>query len=462
MHGSKSPLSQDIINATKVNYPQGLGQLTPMGMRQMYLRGREIRRRYVENQNFLTKYMVPTEIYAYASPSDRTYMSAMAHMMGLYPPGGPQPLSPNQTQNAVPPMPIENLEQIQEKLGEYALENNFQTIPIHSDAGDLESMLTKGYDPAVCPIIGEIQMFEAINNTQVNHTFQNYTNILYPLLQNKFKLNKSEPFDMETARYIIDEINSNKNEKRYVNYEFTQDEWKLIDQFEHDYMYSYSFLNDTVVQLATTEQFKFILKLFDRKANASLGHINNTNAYTQNLKYYYSSIKSQHLTAIIKGLQLPEQFRYLPKYSSSLLIEFWQKDYPMSQEEDTHYERYNYYVKFFYDDVPFKLSGAECDNDYKCQWDKVANVLQGRLFRDVVNNGTYNNNMRQFCFSHLNYEVTASTYEENLPWWLAFIIALPLVGITVAIIKIFLIIRDKKLRAQAQQSRGNYGVLNAS
>jgi len=33
--------------------------------------------------------MVPTEIYAYSSPTDRTYMSAMAHMMGLYPPGGP-------------------------------------------------------------------------------------------------------------------------------------------------------------------------------------------------------------------------------------------------------------------------------------------------------------------------------------------------------------------------------------
>jgi len=69
------------------------------------------------------------------------------------------------------------------------------------------------------------------------------------------------------------------------------------------------------------------------------------------------------------------------------------------------------------------------------------------MFRDVVNNGTFTNNIRQFCFSHLNYEVSASTYEENLPWWLAFIIALPLVGITVAIIKIFLIIRDKRIRA---------------
>lgn len=68
-------------------------------------------------------------------------------------------------------MPVENLEAFQAKLGSYALENNFQTVPIHSDAGDLESMLFRGYDPLICPIIGEIQMFEAINNTRVNITF---------------------------------------------------------------------------------------------------------------------------------------------------------------------------------------------------------------------------------------------------------------------------------------------------
>jgi len=96
---------------------------------------------------------------------------------------------------------------------------------------------------------------------------------------------------METARYIIDEIQSNRYEKRFVNYQFTEDEWKLIDQFEHDYAYLYLFRNGTIVQLSTTELFRSIIKLLDRKANASLGHINSTNAYTQNLKYYYQSVR---------------------------------------------------------------------------------------------------------------------------------------------------------------------------
>ena len=59
----------------------------------------------------------------------------------------------------------------------------------------------------------------------------------------------------------------------------------------------------------------------------------------------------------------------------------------------------------------------------------------------------HTNNLRNFCFTHLNYEVKESTYEENLPWWLAFVIAVPLVGITIAIIKIIMIIRRKNNRA---------------
>ena len=194
----------------------------------MYLRGSEIRKRYVEDQAFLSTQMNPNELYAYSTPIDRTYMSAMSFMMGLYPPGTPSAMHDNQTAHAVPPMPVENLDVIQAKLGNYALENNVQTVPIHSDAGDLESMLFRGWDPLICPIIGEIQMFEAINNTKVNSTFQNYSQTLYPVLQNKFNLNKSEPFMIDTARYIVDEIYSNKYEKRYVNYSFTPEEEQLI------------------------------------------------------------------------------------------------------------------------------------------------------------------------------------------------------------------------------------------
>eukprot|EP00347_Sterkiella_histriomuscorum_P011907 403370640 len=442
------------MNATQVYYPQGLGQLTAMGMRQMYLRGREMRKRYIEDTTFLSQRMNPDEFYAYSTPVDRTYMSAMAFMMGLYPLGTGSQMFDNQTASAVPPMPVDNLEQIKQRLGTNPLENGFQTVPIHSDSGDLESMLFRGYDPLICPIIGEIQMFEAINNTKVNSTFENYKKTLYPLLQNKFSLNKSEPFDIEVARYITDEIHTNQYEKRYVNYTFTPEEQALINNFTHDDHYLFKFNNDTITTLANNELFKFISRHFDWKANATLGHVNTSNQYLTTQRYYYSQIHQQHLIGLILGFQLEQQFRYLPKYTSSLLIEFHQRDFTLPDDgSDPVYSRENYYIKLYLDDIPIKLPNATCDDNYKCTWDSVHEFMRSRLFKDVVNNGQHTNNIRNFCFTHLNYQVTESTYEENLPWWLAFVIALPLVGITIAIIKIFLILKNKRDREQIRRQR---------
>ena len=162
----------------------------------MYIRGRIMRQRYIENNKFLQSVFDPTEIYAYSTDEDRTYTSSLSFMTGLYPPGGPAPLWDNQTIVAVPPVPVDNIEQIKYNLGNYALEDNFQTVPIHSDSGDFVSMLYKGYDQSVCPIIGEIQNFELLNNQSiVNKTFTAYATNLYPLLQKTFNIS-GPPLDI--------------------------------------------------------------------------------------------------------------------------------------------------------------------------------------------------------------------------------------------------------------------------
>ena len=47
-HGSRAPKYQNKLNSTKVYYNDGLGEITPMGMRMLYLRGLENRRRYID------------------------------------------------------------------------------------------------------------------------------------------------------------------------------------------------------------------------------------------------------------------------------------------------------------------------------------------------------------------------------------------------------------------------------
>ena len=86
-HGSRAPKYQNKLNSTKVYFEDGLGQITPMGMRQLYLRGLESRRRYVDSRPyFLNSTYAPDEIEIFSSDEARVQRSAYSYFMGLYPP----------------------------------------------------------------------------------------------------------------------------------------------------------------------------------------------------------------------------------------------------------------------------------------------------------------------------------------------------------------------------------------
>lgn len=142
-HGSALPVQY--MNFTGVSYDYtGPGQVTPFGMRQMHMRGREMRRRFINGERtYLASIVDPTEFWAYAIEGDRTYSSAMSFMTGFYPGGdeGPKLLVVNQTWIAKPPINVTRWSQENETLQFKALANNFQTVPIHSDAGNLNSTI---------------------------------------------------------------------------------------------------------------------------------------------------------------------------------------------------------------------------------------------------------------------------------------------------------------------------------
>ena len=105
-------------------------------------------------------------------------------MTGLFPSGadGPAKLVENQTVIAQPPIYVERFAQINTTLNMQALPMNFQTVPIHSDAGNLNSTVFQGYDANMCPILGEMRMYELANaSNAVNSTFQQHTAVLYQL-----------------------------------------------------------------------------------------------------------------------------------------------------------------------------------------------------------------------------------------------------------------------------------------
>ena len=122
--------------------------------------------------------------------------------------------------------------------------------------------------------------------------------------------------------------------------------------------------------------------------------------------------------------------------TSSILIEFYRKS------TGSPFDRSNYYLKIFLDDTQLQIDSV-CTIQ-SCQWDVVAAYLESRTFKT---DGMGHTTLQSKCFSHLPIDPpTPDNRVEAVPWWLALVISIPLAVITVAVIKIALVIKDKKRR----------------
>mmetsp|Transcript_23952 Transcript_23952/g.23702 ORF Transcript_23952/g.23702 Transcript_23952/m.23702 type:complete len:323 (+) Transcript_23952:178-1146(+) len=129
-------------------------------MRQHYMNGVQLRQRYIIDQSFLKPNYDSTEIYVRSTDVNRTIMSAESLLSGLYP-NGPT-ISNANLQKAIPPIQIDDLSNIQAKLGNYALPTKYQPIPIHVVEMKYDTMLYAFGDS--CPRFD--QLYNDIPNTQ--------------------------------------------------------------------------------------------------------------------------------------------------------------------------------------------------------------------------------------------------------------------------------------------------------
>ncbi|CAJ0605938.1 unnamed protein product [Cylicocyclus nassatus] len=87
-HGDRSPTKtfpKDPIQEDDWKFGGGgFGQLSPIGMRQHYNLGRQIRRRYIDRLGFLSKKYSSKEIYVRSTDFNRTIISALSNLMGMY------------------------------------------------------------------------------------------------------------------------------------------------------------------------------------------------------------------------------------------------------------------------------------------------------------------------------------------------------------------------------------------
>ena len=92
--GSHTPAKLLNLTKAKEDEPKFADYVTPLGIRQQYMIGDELRYRYVEEQQsqagaytFMDKLYNITQIYIQTSWNDTAILSAQAMLLGLYPPG---------------------------------------------------------------------------------------------------------------------------------------------------------------------------------------------------------------------------------------------------------------------------------------------------------------------------------------------------------------------------------------
>jgi hypothetical protein len=110
----------------------GAGQLTNVGMRQHFLLGSELRQRYVIEDPLLSSSYNVSQVYFRSTDVNRTLMSAQSQMMGLYPPSTGPKLPLSQAFTAVPPISVENENEVISFLDSKALVYQSQAVPIHT------------------------------------------------------------------------------------------------------------------------------------------------------------------------------------------------------------------------------------------------------------------------------------------------------------------------------------------
>ncbi len=167
--------------------------LTHVGMRQLYLMGRDLRKQYVEG-GLLSERYSPAELMlrASANKSAATCMSAYALARGLYLPGTGYSLNDKEIKRAVPPNDNFNYTSAQKELRDAALPNYFSTVAVTMYNGEADYVLDAA---TVCPNVQS--MVDAYRDD--NSTLQSRENSLEAVYKKGIYAELSKAFKTEVG-----------------------------------------------------------------------------------------------------------------------------------------------------------------------------------------------------------------------------------------------------------------------
>lgn len=269
---------------------KGPDELTAMGMREQYLLGHELRRRYL-NDNLIDFEYVIDQVQINMTDYNYTIMSGQAFIRGFLG-NSLKNLNANQMKVADPPFSIEQY--FKDKIGTNVLPVGIATLPFHTYYPHNEDVLS----PLSCPRAAHVNAKDFDKDPNVKKAIETYEKDFLDLIKKHYGISSQFPAYVSLLESIASAIHQLKETS------LNEKEERCVKEFSRALYYPNRTANKDANMYKLSGLFNYT-KLF---VNESIRTILNNTSRKQNLKAAFIFTSDTMLASILSLYNRTESF----------------------------------------------------------------------------------------------------------------------------------------------------------
>jgi len=366
-HGARTPNSFEFMSN---QYRENEGQLTVLGLVQEYQLGQEMRKRYIEDSNFLSEEFDSSEVLIKSSWKNRTVRSAYAFANGLY----PQKDGVVHENIFAEDFPVENILPLKNRVNKVE-KDDIRSVKLNEEwAKNITEIIQEDGDlyfhapkDGNCPPAEKI--IKELKKSRESQDIEDFLSIaLYPQLAASingplgFTRVHPENLNMKKAKSVLDNYRCNTFHGK-DHPEMDDLTLKLLIKTRYLYAYKLTLLDDMVRSVSSSKLFKEFLDFTSaaRDGVADTPKFVFYSAHDTNLEILFSIFLLESVIAS------NDDYNIIP-FSSVMSIELHKEQETVNGEvKESHY------VRLLFNDEPQLIKWCM---GYQCSLSQFHKILE--------------------------------------------------------------------------------------